>query len=344
MSKMSESPIKKSRALPASSTTSSVSSCSICNEEFDSRNKLFKHLAICRVIDGNKRDADNTTISKYLEDNKDGDIYLYVLGGRLRGRTLRTCERYSFRMNKWEETIHLEENRGSHTAAGIVNKGLVYVLGGGGMQSNLNSGEVFSIKSNKWSPIPPSSKARHAHSSCSVIFTEDHHQLYVIGGWIDGKECTSSIECYDSIKNVWEEKNSLVLPRKLFGSTYHKGTNSIYCFGGLIDNLLCTNRVEAYSLDKNCMSECVTLPFVGSTSAITTNKDQIYVVIHGKAIVLYDPLLQTFTILATLPLKEWFCFDISYFGMYSLIYSDIYILIQSPTIFRRQNISSWWCC
>jgi len=54
-------------------------------------------------------------------------------------------------MNKWEEVMHLEENRGSHTAVGIVNKGLVYVLGGGGMQSNLNSGEVYSIQANKWS-------------------------------------------------------------------------------------------------------------------------------------------------------------------------------------------------
>ena len=53
-------------------------------------------------------------------------------------------------MNKWEEIVHLEENRGSHTAVGIMNKGLVYVLGGGGMQSNLSSGEVFSIQTNKW--------------------------------------------------------------------------------------------------------------------------------------------------------------------------------------------------
>lgn len=164
------------------------------------------------------------------------------------------------------------------------------------------------------------------------------HHLYVLGGWVDGKECTSSIECYDSGKNTWEEKNSLILPRKLFGSTYHKGlhsiihsltyssmpyscthslthrTNSIYCFGGLIDNLLCTNRVEAYSLDDNTTSECAPLPFVGSTSAITTDKDLVYVVIHGKCIVLYDPLQKKNTVLASLPLPEWFCFDISYFG------------------------------
>ena len=54
-------------------------------------------------------------------------------------------------MNKWEEVVHLEENRGSHTAVSIMNEGLVYVLGGGGMQSNLSSGEVFSIKTSKWS-------------------------------------------------------------------------------------------------------------------------------------------------------------------------------------------------
>ena len=101
-------------------------------------------------------------------------------------------------------------------------------------------------------------------------------------------------------------------------------TNSIYCFGGLIDNLLCTNRVEAYSLDNNTTSECTPLPFVGSTSVITTDKDLIYVVIHGKCIVFYDPVQKKFTVLASLPLPEWFCFDISYFGiLYLLHYSHL---------------------
>ncbi len=89
---MSESPIKKPRAVPVSGATVSV--CTICNGQFESRNKLFKHVAICRVIDGNKvNDGSNTvTVSKHLADSVDGDVHLYVLGGRLRGRTLRTCE------------------------------------------------------------------------------------------------------------------------------------------------------------------------------------------------------------------------------------------------------------
>ena len=82
---------------------------------------------------------------------------------------------------------------------------------------------TFLFPSTLRSPVPPSSKARHAHSSCGVICNEDHYQVYVIGGWIDGKECTASIECYDSAQNIWVEKTSLLLPRKLFGSTYHKG-------------------------------------------------------------------------------------------------------------------------
>lgn len=87
--------------------------------------------------------------------------------------------------------------------------------------------------------------------------------------------------------------------------------------------------MEAYSLDKNITSECATLPFVGSTSAITTNNDQIYVVIHGKAIVLYDPTMKTCTILANLPLQEWFCFDISYFGTRSLITTHSLLLTHT---------------
>lgn len=88
---MSESPIKKPRAVPVSAAV--VSICTICSGQFESRNKLFKHIAVCRVIDGNKVSDDvSNTVSRHLADSMDGDVHLYVLGGRLRGRTLRTCE------------------------------------------------------------------------------------------------------------------------------------------------------------------------------------------------------------------------------------------------------------
>lgn len=75
--------------------------CSNCSCNFESRNKLFKHLKLCQ----------NTVQQKLPKRTVDVDGYLYVIGGRFRGKTLGSVERYSLQRRVWESTPGLLENR-----------------------------------------------------------------------------------------------------------------------------------------------------------------------------------------------------------------------------------------
>ena len=133
--------------------------CQLCGSNgFESRNKLFKHLKICSlpslIKDSNLKslqDNANHTISKN---------YIYVTGGRVRGRTLGSVERYSLEDNKWESCSYMMENRGSHGAAAF--KSQLFILGGGGFRSNLATCESLNAINNQWKPIAPMQTYRHA--------------------------------------------------------------------------------------------------------------------------------------------------------------------------------------
>ena len=102
--------------------------CTYCEQEFDSRNKLFKHLHQCAV----KRRAEASSLREVedvvSDDDESKDVYLYVVGGRYRGKTLGCTERFSFRNMKWERVEPMLANRGSHGCAAF--GGFVYSIGG----------------------------------------------------------------------------------------------------------------------------------------------------------------------------------------------------------------------
>lgn len=83
-------------------------SCSFCDERFASRNKLFKHLADCSASPKQKarklstsatsnNEALSTHSSIDVDEVKLDNFAIYVTGGRVRGRTLGSVEKYSFK-------------------------------------------------------------------------------------------------------------------------------------------------------------------------------------------------------------------------------------------------------
>ena len=88
-----------------------IHSCSFCDERFASRNKLFKHLADCSSsprqlarklstsVTSSNNKALSTNSSSDVDEMKLDDFAIYVTGGRVRGRTLGSVEKYSFKGN-----------------------------------------------------------------------------------------------------------------------------------------------------------------------------------------------------------------------------------------------------
>lgn len=94
--------------LPTSKQEEIKLCCKLCGlESFESRNKLYKHVKIC------SRASDQSKILENVDLNVDcSDKYIYVTGGRCRGRTLGSVERYSLGLKRWEACTHMLENRG----------------------------------------------------------------------------------------------------------------------------------------------------------------------------------------------------------------------------------------
>ena len=306
-------------------------SCNICGiSDFESRNKLFKHLKSCATASNGSADI----LSSVKVDQSVSDKYIYVTGGRCRGRTLGSVERYSLELKRWEECLHMMENRGSHGAAAIDN--MLYVFGGGGFRSNLATCEMFDSKLLTWKAVAPLKTFRHALVVFSMVvsdtlFTEQqsvipitstHRELcssknsmdliFAVGGWYDGSVCSGDVEVYDHLTDSWFACAQLAVPRRLLGASAYK--NQIYVFGGNCDDgVWFTAAVECLDFASNCWSRKKDLPSPGPASAVTIG-DYIYVILHGKRIMRYCPLSDTYTNLAALPLKEWFCFDVTSLG------------------------------
>ena len=293
--------------------SSSSFCCDKCASSFDSRNKLFKHLPFCdkssAIAHASAAASTMVDLDTLLACSSTADLIVYCIGGRVRGKTLRTMESFSFRRHSWQNEQHMCENRGSHTAAALSDDGLLFAIGGGGIYSNLNGGERYDAVTKLWTCIAPMNQARHAHSSCTDVV---NRQLYIIGGWVDGTVCTPLVERYCVASNKWTNLTPLSVPRKLFGSAIVGGC--IYSFGGNVDKGFYTKAVEMYCIATNAWSSCVDLPLAGPTSAVAVG-DKVWVFVQGRAVVCYDPQSDSYDVqnIVELPLKEWFCFDVACF-------------------------------
>mmetsp|Transcript_82810 Transcript_82810/g.162343 ORF Transcript_82810/g.162343 Transcript_82810/m.162343 type:complete len:363 (+) Transcript_82810:45-1133(+) len=272
--------------------------CQFCNSSFESRNKLFKHVRACSTGAIVSREAVPCT-------HDSNELFLYVVGGRQRGRTLGSVEKYSFQTNKWEDCPLMMEQRGSHGAACA--NGILYAVGGGGFRSNLSSCESFDGKA--WKSSAPLQVSRHA----LAVVEASGDKIYAVGGWIDGKECSAVVEKFSPETNVWSSVASLNQARRLHGvaSFFVAGQeDQLFAFGGNCDEPHWhTNTAEKYDPVTDKWSYISPMPAAGGASAASI-QPFVFVFLHGKYVMRYDPKEDTYVRLSDLPLPEWHCFDV----------------------------------
>lgn len=269
--------------------------CSNCACEFESRNKLFSHLKFCSLkLDETQFSAD------FLEHN---DPFIYATGGRLRGRTLGSVERYSIKLQNWEKCQSMQENRGSHCSSSFGT--VLTVIGGGGFKHNLSSVENYDSIKMEWSLGAPMPTPRHALAVTSI-----DNFVYAVGGWFNGSVCSSELERYDVVENKWESLAPMNVGRRMLGAAAHK--DKLYVFGGNnADGDWNSDDLEIYDTLTNTWTSGPKLPEAGATSAVTVG-DFIYVFLHGKYLVRYCPATSSYARLGKeLPLKQWFSFDVA---------------------------------
>jgi len=290
--------------------------CTVCNSIFTSRNKLFKHIKQCSTtssssssnIDDKTITSCDSELQEYLQNNNDKDIVIYISGGRVRGRTLKSVECYSFRSNKWELLkTSMRYHRGSH---GMVSIGKdLYVIGGGGLESNISNCEKYNTITDEWISIAATPSCRHA---LSVVKTPS--AIYALGGFVDGSQNSATCERYDIDKNEWSICASMKVARRLLGVCYHGDDHSIYTFGGSIDDgEWYTNSVECYNIATDTWSHKKKLPLQGPTSVISIN-GYMYIFVHGKKVLKYNPVSDEYEEKCNLPLNDWNCFTITSFN------------------------------
>ena len=202
-------------------------SCSICNLEFESRNKLFIHLRKSCGISTNSTPLQDTPNTSFAIVSDNVEAFIYVLGGRDRGKTLRSIEKFDIKRRIWEKCAPMLENRGSHGAA-VVGTTL-YAIGGGGLRSNLCTSECYDYQTNSWKFINSMNSHRHA-LSVTVLSS----RIFVVGGWEHGSRCSSVVECYDTESMSWSFCSPMPTARRLFGLTTFE--NKLYAFGGHRDD------------------------------------------------------------------------------------------------------------
>jgi hypothetical protein len=333
-----------------------LQTCQFCQERFASRNKLFKHLQSCKRREPPKQ-FDEIDLSM---------VTIYVTGGRVRGRTLASVEKYSFATNSWELGPYLKENRGSHGAAAVGN--CIYVFGGGGFDSNLATCEAYDTKRSEWQFIASMSIYRHAlalvtyemKSSVSTLHLTNVSDLeqppssssssssklpskwyiFAIGGWIDGKICSADVEKYDIVNNTWSLCSKMSVARRLLGATTYNGL--IYVFGGNCDDgVWYSAAVEVYTPSLDVWNRLKDMPIPGPASAITVH-DFIYIFIHGSYVYQYNPLTETYRKRSELPLPEFYTFDVTAYGPFIFLHGGASQGVWSKALFQYDTRNDHW--
>jgi N-acetylneuraminic acid mutarotase len=203
------------------------------------------------------------------------------------------------------------ENRGSHGAASL--NGILYAIGGGGFRSNLSSCEYYDGK--EWKNAAPLEVSRHA----LAVVEANNNTIYAVGGWIDGKECSPVVERFNLERNAWASVAPLVQARRLHGvaafpappaSDGTVADDRLYAFGGNCDDPHWhTNTAEFYDPSLNEWKVIASMPASGGAAASTVFP-YVFVFLHGKYVLRYDPVADEYLRLSDLPLPDWHCFDV----------------------------------
>jgi N-acetylneuraminic acid mutarotase len=251
-----------------------------------------------KILDSDK----NPEFLTFEAENKiQNGPFIYVIGGRERGITLSTIQRYSLSEKTWQPCIPLNEPRGSLAAVAMVNK--IYILGGGGCNCNLSTCEVLDINTNKWNSIADLSVPRHG-----LTATINNSKIFAIGGWIAGTISANIVESYDMESNKWTTHSSLITPRRLHGIANFN--DYIFIFGGSTAEESEIDSVECYNVLEDQWTEVRSLPVPARPIALTIG-NYIYLLLSARYVLIYDPKEDRYDKAKNgkLPLAEWYGFS-----------------------------------
>eukprot|EP00956_Cyclotella_meneghiniana_P013801 scaffold20263_cov69-Cyclotella_meneghiniana.AAC.1 len=227
-------------------------------------------------------------LSKHQQQNRNDNAITYklpalvVLGGRLRGRTLASCEMLSVSSDQnaeagqWIQMPNLLEHRGSHAACSPDGTGLVFVMGGGGVDGNSDTVESYGfdkkssrVSTGKWQVLNGRlSSPRHAFGSVACINNDKTVNLFAVGGWKFGSVSCESVDkltfessCDDIVSRQWDTCAPLLKPRRLHSVVASADGCSIYVFGGYVNERFTTPSIEKYDVVSNQWTYCDELPY-----------------------------------------------------------------------------------
>lgn len=227
-------------------------------------------------------------LSEYQQQNRNDDAIthklpaLVVLGGRLRGRTLASCEMLPLSSDQnavagqWIQMPNLLEHRGSHAACSPDGAGLVFAMGGGGVDGNLDTVESYRfdersarVSVGRWQVLNGRlSCPRHAFGSVACMNNDKTVNLFAVGGWKYGSVSCESVDkltfgssCGDFVSRQWDACAPLLKPRRLHSVVASADGSSIYVFGGYVDDRSTTPSIEKYDVASNQWTHCDELPF-----------------------------------------------------------------------------------
>jgi hypothetical protein len=317
----------------------SAFACMDCGLTFNSRNKLFFHLRVClhkRLEASSTSFTEGQNLDVLLSSQ---DVRIYVCGGRLRNRTLQSCEYYSFKEQQWFDAPSLVENRGSHGCSVIDN--CLYIVGGGGLHSNLNTCEVLQIDENENEKfcLLPSVMNTTSHALATTCHLPSR-SIFSIGGWKDGSMCLNTVERLDIDTKTWTLlSNRMNVARRLHSCCTLQ--NKLYVFGGQIDankpgtdQEWVTDSAECYDLTINepiddnngkdnddagkrtgwqrinnmpiaSITACVSIEDLGLIYVFLQTQNKVY---------RYLPESDEYIALCKLPLKQWYGFTVTTLG------------------------------
>jgi N-acetylneuraminic acid mutarotase len=155
--------------------------------------------------------------------------------------------------SSWEIGEEMPTPRTDLTSAIIDNK--IYTIGGANYQEEgqMDVVEVYNPDENEWiktSPLPLSLD----HTSAVAY----DGKIFVIGGFLAGKETTNKVLIYDPIEDEWSEIEPLPSPRAGLTAEIINGT--IYAIGGLDEDHHPVNTNEAYDIATDTWSAKAPLP------------------------------------------------------------------------------------
>ena len=154
------------------------------------------------------------------------DGWIYVIGGKNQTGYLKTVERYSPQLDKWETSQpELIEKRAN--AASAIYDGKIFILGGENDQGILDKVEFFDLQQQKWIEFNNLKIGRN--TAGAAVF---QGRLLVLGGSDNQGNNLNDVEFYNTQTQNWEIWQELTLPFSRFSMGIEVKEDTLYLIGG----------------------------------------------------------------------------------------------------------------